>query len=109
MLNRLFLMLALCAGLAMPAVAQSGDAERGRILAYTCTGCHGIPYQKNVYPSYSVPRIGGQTEGYIVASLKAYRSGERQHATMQAQANTLSDQDIADIAAYFVSLTEDSE
>ncbi|MEN1727823.1 MAG: cytochrome c, partial [Pseudomonadota bacterium] len=83
---------------------------RGRILSYTCSGCHGIAYQTNVYPTYSVPRVAGQSEGYIVSSLKAYRSGERKHATMQAQANTLSDQDIADIAAYFVSLAEgDSE
>ncbi len=109
MLKQLIAALIMFAGLSVPALAESGDADRGRILAYTCTGCHGIPYQKNVYPTYSVPRIGGQTEGYIISSLKAYRSGQRRHATMRAQANSLSDQDIADIAAYFVSLTEDSE
>jgi len=109
MLNRLIFAIALIAVSGAPAFAQSGDAERGSVIGYTCTGCHGIPYQKNVYPTYSVPRIGGQSEGYIVSSLKAYRSGERKHPTMQAQANTLSDQDIADVAAYFVSLTEDSE
>lgn len=108
MLNRLLAALALSMALAAPLFAQSGDPDRGRVISFTCSGCHGIPFYKNVYPSYSVPRIAGQSEGYIVSALKAYRSGARKHATMQAQANTLSDQDIADIAAYFVSLAEDS-
>lgn len=80
------------------------DAENGKKIAYTCTGCHGIPFYKNTYPSYSVPRLGGQNEAYIAIALKAYRSGERKHSTMQAQAGNLTDQDIADIAAYFASL-----
>lgn len=84
-----------------------GDPGRGERLAYTCTGCHGIPFYNNAYPTYSVPRLGGQNEAYLVAALKAYRSGERKHATMQAQATTLSDQDIEDIAAYFTTLTGD--
>jgi cytochrome c553 len=79
----------------------AGDAEVGKKLAYTCAGCHAIPFYQNVNPQYHVPRLGGQNEGYIIAALKAYRSGERSHATMQAQASNLSDQDIADIAAYF--------
>jgi cytochrome c553 len=79
----------------------TGDAENGKKIAYTCTGCHGIPFYQNVYPRYHVPRLGGQNQAYIVAALKAYRSGERNHPTMQAQASNLSDQDIADIAAYF--------
>jgi len=106
---RLLALLALTLAPAMPAIAQSGDPERGEVISFTCSGCHGIPFYKNVYPSYSVPRIAGQSEGYIIAALKAYRSGARTHATMQAQANTLTDQDIADIAAYFVSLAEESE
>lgn len=88
-----------------PLMAE-GDPERGRELASTCTGCHGIPDYKNVYPTYSVPKVGGQNFGYIVAALKAYRAGDRRHPTMQAQANTLSDQDIQDVAAYFVSLVD---
>lgn len=111
MLKRI-LVVALAAMLSHGALAQDqnqGDPERGRVIAYTCFGCHGIPQQKNVYPTYSVPKIGGQTYGYLVSALKAYRAGERQHATMQAQANTLSDQDIQDIAAYFVSLNEGNE
>jgi cytochrome c553 len=82
----------------------AGDIGKGKIKSFTCTGCHGIPFYKNAYPNYHVPRLGGQNEAYIVSALKAYRSGERSHKTMQAQAGSLSDQDIADIAAYFASL-----
>jgi cytochrome c553 len=109
MLKRLILVAIPALLLAQAALAERGDPEEGRVIAFTCKGCHGIPFHQNVYPTYSVPRIGGQTYGYIVASLKAYRSGERRHPTMQAQANTLSDQDIHDVAAYFVSLTENRE
>jgi cytochrome c553 len=87
-------------------VFAAGDAENGKKLAYTCTGCHGIPFYQNTNPQYHVPRLGGQNEAYIVAALKAYRSGERSHSTMQAQAGNLSDQDIADIAAYFTSFNK---
>ena len=92
------------AWLASAAAAQQGDPDKGKVIAYTCNGCHGIPFQQNVYPTYSVPRIGGQNYGYIVSSLQAYREGTRKHATMNAQAHTLSDEDIHDVAAYFVSL-----
>lgn len=86
--------------------SAQGDPERGKVVAYTCSGCHGIPFYKNVYPTYSVPKLGGQNQEYLIAALKAYRSGERQHPTMQAQAATLSDQDILDVTAYFVSIGE---
>lgn len=91
-------LLALVA-MVLPAHAE-GDFEAGRVKANTCMGCHGIPNYNNVYPTYRVPRVGGQSPQYIAAALKAYRSGERAHATMRAQAANLSDQDIADIAAY---------
>lgn len=85
------------------AVAEvQGDAERGRTLAYTCTGCHGIPFYTNAYPTYYVPKLGGQNQQYLIDALKAYRNGDRKHATMQAQASTLTDQDIVDITAYLV-------
>ena len=86
--------------LAVPAAMAGGDAEAGRVKANTCMGCHGIPGYTNAYPTYRVPKLGGQSEGLIVAALKAYKSGERPHATMRAQAANLSDQDMADIAAY---------
>ena len=95
--------------LASGALAQQGDPDEGKVIAYTCNGCHGIPFQQNVYPTYSVPRIGGQNYGYIVSALQAYRDGTRKHATMNAQAHTLSDEDIHDVAAYFVSLTPNTD
>lgn len=82
------------------ASAFNGDAERGRQLAYTCNGCHAIANYKNVYPTYSVPKLHGQRPQYLVAALKAYKSGERSHGTMHSQAASLSDQDMADVAAY---------
>ena len=60
----------------------------------------------NVYPSYHVPKLGGQHPEYIVAALKAYKSGDRPHSTMHAQAASLSDQDMADIAAYLTKAPE---
>jgi cytochrome c553 len=80
--------------------AAAGDAARGKTLGYTCLGCHGIETYKNVYPTFSVPKLRGQHAEYIVAALKAYRSGERSHGTMHAHAASLSDQDLEDIAAY---------
>jgi cytochrome c553 len=86
--------------LAMAPAHAAGNAENGRPLAYTCSGCHGIPEYRNAYPSYHVPKIAGQNEAYLVNALKAYKNGDRQHPTMTAQASSFSDQDIADIAAY---------
>jgi cytochrome c553 len=84
---------------AAPASA-AGDPVRGKTLGYTCLGCHGIESYKNVYPTYAVPRLRGQHAEYIVSALAAYKSGERAHGTMHAQAASLSAQDIQDIAAY---------
>lgn len=87
------------------AAAPTGDAEAGRLLAYTCQGCHGITGYKNVYPTYHVPRIGGQSAVYLTNALNEYRKGTRSHPTMEAQAQSFSDQDIADIAAFLSELT----
>jgi cytochrome c553 len=84
-----------------PDAMAAGNAERGERLAYSCLGCHGIPNYKNTYPTYSVPKLGGQTAEYIVLALQAYRNKERSHGTMHAQAYSMSDQDMADIGAYF--------
>ena len=88
---------------AAPVLAQ-GDAEAGKLKVYTCSGCHGIEGYKNVYPHYSVPRIGGQNYEYLLAALHAYRKGERKHPTMRAQAEGFSEQDLVDIATYLSSL-----
>lgn len=91
-----------------PAVAATpaltGNAARGKELTYTCQGCHGIPGYKNAYPNYHVPRIGGQSPQYLVNALTEYRKGARKHPTMQAQSESFSEQDIADIAAFLSGL-----
>ena len=95
------------AGLMVAGGAQAeGDPQKGRYAAQTCLGCHGIPDQANVYPTYKVPMLGGQHSEYIVSSLEAYRSGARPHPTMQAQARALTEQEIQDIAAYFASIDQ---
>jgi len=81
--------------------AAQGDAKHGKAISYTCLGCHGIDGYKNAYPMYSVPKLEGQNPDYLAAALHGYRDGDRAHVTMHAQASTLSDQDIVDIAAYF--------
>lgn len=85
-------------------IKLKGDAARGRTLAATCSGCHGVPGYKNAYPSYNVPKLGGQNRDYLTVALQDYRRQSRGFPTMQAQAAVLSDQDIADIATYFASV-----
>ena len=81
-----------------------GDAGKGKQLTYTCQGCHGVTGYKNAYPNYHVPRIGGQSPQYLVNALTEYKEGKRKHPTMQAQAQTFSAQDIADIATFISGL-----
>jgi cytochrome c553 len=92
------------AGATATPAAPTGDADRGRQLTYTCQGCHGVTGYKNAYPNYHVPKIGGQAAPYLVNALTEYQQGNRKHPTMQAQAESFSAQDIADIAAYLSSL-----
>lgn len=84
----------------------AGNAETGRQLTYTCQGCHGVEGYRNVYPHYHVPKIGGQSPEYLVNALHEYKRGTRRHPTMQAQAQSFTDQDIADIAAFLSELTQ---
>ena len=81
-----------------------GDAAKGKQLTYTCQGCHGVTGYKNASPNYHVPKIGGQTSQYLANALSEYRTGKRKHPTMQAQAESFSEQDIADIAAFLSGL-----
>lgn len=87
----------------------AGDYKAGKIKAYTCTGCHGIVEYKNTYPTYNVPRIGGQNKEYLVIALQGFKSGEREHKTMNLQAEALSEQDIEDIAVYLAAQTNNRE
>jgi len=82
------------------AAQAAGDPVQGQKKFYTCIGCHGIDNYKNAYPDYSVPRLRHQTAAYIVAALQEYKDGQRPHATMHAQAASLSTEDMEDIAAY---------
>ena len=95
-------MLILGLSTCLPGVAlAAGNVEAGADKARTCLGCHGVPSYTNAYPTYKVPKLGGQHAQYMVAALQAYKTGQRTHATMEAQAASLSDQDMEDIAAYF--------
>jgi len=88
----------------LPVVANATDAARGKELSYTCQGCHGVTGYKNAYPSYHVPRIAGQSEQYLKNALDEYSKGTRKHPTMQAQAESFSAEDRANLAAYLSSI-----
>ena len=97
-----FMLLALAA----PALAQApvGNAEAAKSKISMCVGCHGIPDYKTAYPHvYHVPMITGQQPVYIVNALQAYKSGARSHPSMRGIAQGLSEQDMADLAAYYSS------
>jgi len=97
------LVLASPLALAQQKGEAKGDADAAhRNKIAMCIGCHGIPGYKTAFPSvYHVPMIAGQQPGYIVSALKAYKSGERSHPSMRGIAASLSDQDMADLAAYY--------
>ena len=100
-----FMLLAL----AVPALAQApaGNAEAAKSKISACIGCHGIPGYKTVYPHvYQVPMITGQQPAYIVKALQGYKSGARSHPSMRGIAQSLSDQDMADLAAYYSSMSK---
>ena len=92
------------AGVATAAVAADivGNPANAPAKIEMCIGCHAIPGYKATFPEvFQVPKIGGQNAKYIEAALKAYQKGDRKHPSMKGIAVSLSDQDIADIAAYY--------
>jgi len=98
------LLLALASFFFSAAQAQEvkGDAKAGEKKNAMCIGCHGIVgYQASFPQVYHVPMISGQNAKYIASALDSYRKGDRKHPTMRAIAGSLSDQDIADLAAYY--------
>jgi cytochrome c553 len=105
--HKVALLLILSASIAQTAIA-SGDAGAGEALAYTCLGCHGIEGYRNAYPSFRVPKLGGQKAAYLVVALKGYRNGTRQHPTMSGQASSLSDEQIENVAAWLASIGGDT-
>ncbi|KQQ87421.1 cytochrome c [Massilia sp. Leaf139] len=79
-----------------------GNPKAAQSKIEMCIGCHGIPGYKASFPEvYQVPMIGGQSAKYIEAALHAYKKGDRKHPSMRGIATSLSDQDIADVAAYY--------
>lgn len=97
-------------GLALVGPAWGGgDPAAGKIKFYTCKGCHSIPGYTNAYPTYHVPKIGGQYEPYLIAALQAYKEGARTHGSMAGNAGALSDQDMADLAAYLAKFESKSQ
>ncbi|MGS0742690.1 c-type cytochrome [Glaciimonas sp. GG7] len=79
-----------------------GNAKAAENKVSMCIGCHGIPGYKASFPEvYQVPMLGGQSAKYIENALAAYKKGDRQHPTMRGVAVSLSDQDMADLAAYY--------
>ena len=100
------------AAFAFPALAcaqgspSAGDAAAGSQKTQMCAGCHGIPGWRTAFPEvYKVPKLGGQHEAYLAKALQEYRSGARSHPSMRAIATSLSDKDIADLAAYYAGAT----
>jgi cytochrome c553 len=101
MLARILMAAALVAA-SGAAAAQKPAADPAHDKISMCIGCHGVPGYKTAYPAvYHVPKIGGQSASYIANALKAYRSGERGHPSMRGIAASLSDADIAVLAAYY--------
>jgi cytochrome c553 len=83
-----------------------GNAKAAELKVAMCIGCHGIPGYKATFPEvFQVPMLGGQSVKYIENALKAYQNNERKHPTMTGIARGLSDQDIADLAAYYANQT----
>ena len=101
-------LIALSLGIGVAAHAQDakpGDVAAGEKKIAMCEGCHNLPrYQASFPEIYKVPMIAGQNAKYIASALAGYRKGERKHPTMRAIAGSLSDQDIADVAAYYAQL-----
>lgn len=103
-MKKILILLALAgaANLAAAADVVGNVADAKAKKVHMCIGCHGIPGYKATFPAvYSVPMLGGQSAKYIESALNAYKKGDRKHPSMQGIAVSLSDQDIADVAAYY--------
>jgi cytochrome c553 len=106
-MNKTMLVAALLAAAlpGAPTAAQdtpAGDPVKGRAKTQMCQGCHGIDGWRTAYPEvYTVPKLGNQHEAYLAKALQEYKTGARTHPSMRAIASSLSDQDMADLAAYY--------
>ena len=104
-LRHLHLPIVLALALPLSAAAQNapvGNPMAGYQKTAMCSGCHGIEGWRTAFPEvYTVPKLGNQHEAYLLRALQAYKSGERAHPSMRAIAASLSDQDMANLAAYY--------
>jgi cytochrome c553 len=101
-MSRTRLIIAAVAAALAASAHAAGDPAAGKHKNFQCIGCHGIPGWKTAFPEvYHVPKLGGQHAAYIVAALKEYKKGDRDHPTMRAIASGLSEQDMEDLAAYY--------
>ncbi len=102
LLSTVFALAVACVTVSAQAQKVTGNAENGSKKVAMCVGCHGIiGYQASFPEVHKVPMIAGQSETYLAAALAAYKGGDRKHPTMRAIADSLNEQDIADIAAYY--------
>ncbi len=102
LLTTIFAVAVSCVTVSSFAQEIKGDAKAGETKNAMCIGCHGIKgYQASFPEVYRVPMISGQSGKYIVSALNAYKKGERKHPSMRAIAQSLNDQDMADLAAYY--------
>jgi cytochrome c553 len=87
-----------------PAPAEAADARAGRQKIVVCQACHGLD---GLSKNPEAPNLAGQIEGYMVKALKEYRSGERKNESMNIVAKDLSDEDMADVSAYYAAIQVD--
>ncbi|MBN8752561.1 MULTISPECIES: c-type cytochrome [Variovorax] len=105
LLTTMFALAVACVTVSAEAQQVTGKAQDGAKKVAMCVGCHGIiGYQASFPEIHKVPMIAGQSATYITAALTAYKGGDRKHPTMRAIADTLTEQDIADLAAYYSQL-----
>lgn len=102
-MKKLFALIALTGLVQFASAEVVGDAKAAAEKKIAmCIGCHAIPGYKATFPEvYRVPMIAGQSAGYIESALKAYQKGDRKNPSMRGIAGSLSEQDIADLAAYY--------
>jgi len=102
-MKKLYALIALSGIASYSAAADMvGNAKAAETKVSMCVGCHGIPGYKASFPEvYQVPMLGGQSAKYIESALQAYKKGERKNPSMRGIAGSMSDQDIADVAAYY--------
>lgn len=99
------LLVSLTAAVTAHAQGVKGNVKAGAGKVAMCIGCHGIHGYKSSFPEvYHVPKIAGQNAKYIAAALEGYKKGDRKHPSMRGIAQSMSEQDIADVAVYYEQL-----